>query len=383
MKTVLKNCRLIPELSGGYDKTYADVVLHGGKIADVCAPGNGGQADYTIDCSGKTLLPGLFDIHTHLNWDYYTGVTKINDFKLLTNSCLSAKRFLPLGITTIRDMGTAKHLSVHVRNAIRQGLFIGPRILCSGTVLHPTNSSFDSDPNSFLRFVSGEQEIIKAAREYIGDGADFVKLYLPGDPPEMLPEEVRAAVRIAHLRGRRVAAHAHDTSAVRLALDEGVDTIEHASFVDEDCIELLKAGGSHLVPTLTVLSPLVETPGYTKERKKELLAPLLEANVKNISAAYRAGLVMGLGTDTPVERLAEKVGLEFQMRHELCGMKPVDVLLQATKYSALLCGLEDVTGEVRSGLAADLIVVNGNPDEDMSVMYQRPEKVFLEGREMI
>ena len=210
--------------------------------------------DAVIDCEGKTLLPGLFDMHAHLNWDYYNGVVRLNDFKLLVNSCLSAKKYLELGFTTIRDMGTPKRLSVSVRDAIRRGLFAGPRIISGGMILRPTVSDTPADPNCFLRYVSGVDEYIRATREEIGGGADFVKVYAPGEPSELMPEELEAVVRIAHRRGKRVAVHAHDASAISMCIDAGVDTIEHGSRITMEDIERLKKETSYLVPTMGSIS---------------------------------------------------------------------------------------------------------------------------------
>lgn len=386
LDTLLRNCRLVPRLSGGFSLPLADVLLSGDRIASVLPAGEGllpSGAGETIDCGGKTLLPGFFDIHAHLNWDYYNGVIRLNDFRLLVSSCLSAKRYLSLGVTTIRDMGTPKRLSVHVRDAIRQGLFPGPRIVSGGMILRPTASDTPADPMCFLRYLSGPEEFARAAREEIGGGADFVKLYAPGEPSELLPEELEAAVRIAHLRRKRVAVHAHDASAIELCLQAGADTIEHASHIRPDQIERLKGNDRiHLVPTLAVLSPDIPTPGFTREQKETMLRPLLEANRKNITAAYRAGLVLGFGTDTPVEDLLQFPGLEFRMRSEVCGMSPLDMLLQATRYSALLCGLQEVTGEIRPGLAADVLLMDGCPDQDLSALCRLPELVFAGGRKV-
>ena len=110
-----------------------------------------------------------------------------------------------------------------------------------------------------------------------------------------------------------------------------------------------------------------------------MLRPLLEASAKCITNAYRAKLKLGFGTDTPIEDMEKHPGIEFKMRKEYCGMSNVDMLLQATKNSAFICGLENVTGQIKSGLAADLLLVDGNPDEDISAMYKRPEMVFRQG----
>ena len=231
MGYIFENCRLIPELSGGVGGEGLEVAVEGGKITRVGSAG--GAEGERIDCGGMTLLPGLFDSHAHLSYDYYNGVIRLDDFKLLINSSLSAKRYLAMGFTTIRDMGAPKRLSVRVREAVERGLFVGPRIVSGGMILRPTASDRPADPNCFLRYVSGPEEYARAAREEIGGGADFVKLYAPGEPSELLPEEMEAAVRIAHRLGRRVAVHAHDPGAIDMCLEYGADTIEHASHARE------------------------------------------------------------------------------------------------------------------------------------------------------
>ena len=144
MGYIFENCRLIPELSGGVGGEGLEVAVEGGKITRVGSAG--GAEGERIDCGGMTLLPGLFDSHAHLSYDYYNGVIRLDDFKLLINSSLSAKRYLAMGFTTIRDMGAPKRLSVRVREAVERGLFVGPRIVSGGMILRPTASDRPADP---------------------------------------------------------------------------------------------------------------------------------------------------------------------------------------------------------------------------------------------
>lgn len=379
MRYILKNCRLIPELSAGYSHGQADVIINKSIIESVSQETEVSRRDQVIDCMGKTLLPGLFDLHMHMNWAYLNGEIRLDDFKILIQSCNSAKKYLEHGITTVRDLGSPRRVAIAVRDAIRQGLFVGPRILGAGLILNPVSRVCALEKYLFLRHASGSDEFLRAAREEIGCGADYVKLYAPGEPTTLLPEELAAAIRIAELHHKKVAVHAHDRSAIHMCLDKGVHTIEHGSFIDDAGIEKLKQENSYLVPTLSVLSHLIATPGFTQEQKKKALRPLLDANAKNITAAYKAGLKLGFGTDSPIEELDKFPGLEFRMRKEYCGMSNTDLLLQATKYSAEITNLQHVTGEVRVGLAADLILVDGNPDECIEVMYHKPEIVFANG----
>lgn len=374
MKTLLKNCRLIPALSGGCTLSNASVLLDGDKIARIDEHGVQPAHDVAYDCGGMTLLPGLFDLHTHMNWAYHLGEIRLNDFKIMTESCLSARLFLDNGFTTIRDLGSPRRVAAAVRSAVQAGVCPGPRMLCGGLILSPVSRPEEPDPYNFLRFVSGCEQMTRAVREEIGGGCDYVKLYTP-----ILREEMETAVRVAASYHVPVAVHAHDLDAIRMCLDCGVDTIEHGSYIDEACIRRMQDGRAHLVPTLAVLSDEIVTPGFPPEKKRAQLAPLLEANAKNISAAYQAGLMLGFGTDTPIEQLDLHPGMEFRMRSEYCGMSNIDLLLQATKYSAEIVGLGGATGEVREGLCADLIVVDGAPDEDISAMYKHPVMVWHSG----
>lgn len=374
MKTLLKNCRLIPELSGGCTLASADVLLEEDKIARIAATGTAMEHEAVYDCAGKTLLPGLFDLHTHMNWAYHLGELRLNDFKILIEACQSARLFLDNGFTTVRDLGSPRRVAAAVRSAVQTGVCVGPRILCGGLILSPVSRPEAPDPYNFLRFVSGCDEMTRAVREEIGGGCDYVKLYTP-----ILQEEMETAVRVAAAYHVPVAVHAHDLDSIRMCLACGVDTIEHGSYIDAACIRQLHDERSHLVPTLAVLSDQIVTPGFPPEKKRTLLAPLLEANAKNIAAAYQAGLILGFGTDTPIEQLNLHPGIEFRMRSEYCGISSIDLLLQATKYSAQIVGLGGITGEVREGLCADLIVVDGAPDKDISVMYKRPEMVWHAG----
>ena len=130
MQTLLRNCRLVPALSGGWDNGLADVLLNGETIADIFSAGSGIRADSELDCQGKTLMPGLFDLHMHINWAYHKGELRLDDFKIFIESCISAKLYLDNGVTTVRDLGSARRVSGAVRSAIAAGIFTGPRILC-------------------------------------------------------------------------------------------------------------------------------------------------------------------------------------------------------------------------------------------------------------
>ncbi len=216
-------------------------------------------------------------------------------------------------------------------------------------------------------------------------GADFIKIYASSSASRMAAqsshsglraimtrEEIGAVVKAAEERGTYVAAHAHALEAIKSCIEEGVRTIEHGTFIDDETIELLlKKDGSYLVPTLSVLVD-EEVPD-----EREYSSELREA-AERIGRAYRAGCKMGFGTDLYNGELS-RFPQEFRIRKELCGMRDLDILLQATKYSAEIIGAAEQTGTVKAGLRADLILVDGNPDQDISVMYKKPLMVFQNG----
>lgn len=391
MSILLKKCRLIPELSGGVYYPLSDIIIDQGKIQKILPHGESNEEHEIIDCDGKTILPGLFDLHVHLHTgDLLGNYNYQNDFKLMIEACFSAKSYLEIGITTIRDMGSANRVANAVRDVIKKELFIGPRIISSGKIIYPTNKSNGADHSLIGRTVTGHQEMMKAVREELGEGSDIVKIYASGSAlsptgvptqPILVPEEVRAAVLVAKMQDKYVAAHCHSADAINMCLDEGVYTIEHATFVDDIAIEKLKKETSYLVPTLSPMSSNGVSFEDPIQRKQFLdkMKQLAKASADRIKKAYEAEIKLGFGTDISVKSLSEKIGIEFKMRKELCGMTNIDLLLQATKYSAKIAGLDGITGEVKVGLAADLILVSGCPVENIDVMYEKPEKVFMNG----
>ncbi len=377
---LLKNCRLIPELSQQGAPKLADIRVEEGRIAEISRAGDGKPADIVRDCRESSLVPGFIDCHTHLNYDYYNGVRPLDDYRLLHNSLKSARLYPRYGVTTIRDMGAPRRVAQQVRLLINDGLAKGPRIVTGGIILTPHRSETPPDRYCFVRTFSGTDEVTKAVREEIGGGADFVKMYATGDPPDLLPEELEQAVRVAHRYRRKVAVHAHDAQAISMAIDCGVDTIEHATKIRAEDVDRLKNRNDiHLVPTLAIFSPRVPLSGSSQKVKDSMLTPVLKAGIPCLRYAYEQGLKLGLGTDVQIEHFGEIYGLEFQMRMEELGMSAIDVLLQATRYSAEILGLENVTGTIREGLSADFVLIDGDPLEDPSLLAKRHGAVYVRG----
>ena len=371
--------------------TLADVEINDGKIGRIIGADIGRPVTVDeIDCGGNTLLPGLFDLHAHISLAS-AQETPLDGMDRLVQAMGWMGNYLRHGVTTIRDCGSTLRLGIAMRDAVRKGVVKGPKVLTSGYLLGPQSMyRIGRMMMMTMDIANTADEFRIAARNQLALGADFVKIYasasasqsLEGEPKLIMRrEEIRATVEIAEMAGTYVAAHAHSLSAIQLCMEEGVRSIEHATFIDENTVRQLEAmRGIYLTPTLAVMSPVK---GQEEDRDDmDHRLRLLEICTRNLALAYESGLKMGFGTDLYNGNL-ELFSQEFHLRKEYCGMKNIDILLQATKYSAEIAGLAGITGEVRSGLAADLILVKGNPDQDISAMDKQPVLVFRDGEQMM
>ncbi|MDO5422558.1 MAG: amidohydrolase family protein [Eubacteriales bacterium] len=416
---ILKNCRLIPELSSGIGAEHAEIWISEGKIRKVephprksgeLFPQEAGaepflrksgvellsreagaglpECEEVFDCGGKTLLPGLFDLHTHISGirGFQAGDTK-TPMKILVESAAQASAFLDYGFTTIRDCGSVLRAANFVREMIERGTVKGPHLIACGAILTPTEVEESDGIWEMYVNADGANEMRKAVRKEMAEHADFIKIMASGaafhpagipKQPILTREELQSAVEAARLKDTYVAAHAHSDAAIRLCAEEGVRTIEHATYLSEETMELLKERECWLVPTLAAMHVSNASPD-PNEFWNVRLGRMLKECAGNIERAYKSGLKLGFGTDSTVGMEQYDQGIEFWFRKEFCHMKNVDILLQATKYSAEIAGMADRTGEIREGLLADLILVDGNPDETIEVMYQKPEHVWKEG----
>lgn len=388
---VLQNCRLIPELSGGWDGGLADIAVSGGFIQAVEKAGSGMQGRNAVDCCGKTLLPGLYDIHQHSdavtanfmdNW-------AMDEHELFNRSCLWAKRMMRLGYTTMRCMGARNRLGIHVRNAIQAGVFHGPRLLACGNGITVTSKAPMNDNPQY----DGPDSWRRGARSDAAEGADFLKVFVSGSvmgqrgKPGLMVctrEEVAAAAAAGRALGLETAAHCHSADSIEAALDAGVYTIEHGTYANAALRRrIAESGGRHyLVPTIAVMKWCAdiaadESPqlAYLAERA----GWVIEAAKKNISAAYREGLELGWGTDLDIESLEKDPAQEFRLRQQWCGMSNIDMLRQATVVSAKILHLEGVSGQIKPSYEADMVLFDGKPDEDISAMGQLPKLVVKGG----
>lgn len=384
---IIRNARLIADLSGGVSAEHGSVRIEDDKIAEVSAAElRPEEGEDLFDAQGGTLLPGLIDLHTHIVMLNGVGNDCLNEpMQLLIEAAAHAKQFLRYGFTTIRDCGSYDRAATYVRNMIRMGLTEGPDILSCGNTL--SNSATMKE--GYL--VDGELGFTIGARKEAAYGADFIKIYASGSAfnptgvpknPIMTRGEIQAAVDTARDNGIYVAAHCHADAAIRMCVECGVKTIEHATYISDETTDLLlETEGCYLVPTLSAMY-VSQTDPVERQFWLDRLNPMKENVCKAIRRAYRAGAKIGFGTDSAAGGQQYDQGIEFRYRYEDAGMSPLEILKQATVYNAEIAGIDQKTGRIRVGLQADLILVDGRPDERMDVMYRQPLRVWKKGKQV-
>ena len=353
-----------------------------GPVAEVAAPAGA----RTIELPNDTLIPGLIEGHSHLFLHPYNE-TPWND--QVTNESLAfrtaaatahARATLQAGFTTVRDLGTegAGYGDVGLKKAIDQGIVPGPRMLVVTRAIVATGSygpklSTDLDLPQGAQEASGVDEIVRAVREQIGKGADWVKLYTDyrwgkGEParPTFSQEEMAAAVKAAHDAGRPVAAHATTAEGMRRAILAGVDTIEHGDDGTPEVFKLMKERGVALCPTVAAGDAVLQYRGWKKGSDPE--PDGIRQKRASIKAARAAGVSFAMGGDVGVFAHGENAR-EMELLVREYGFTPLEVLRQATSGNAAIFHLAD-RGNIRPGQLADLVALDGDPTRDVGVVRQ-------------
>lgn len=363
----------------------------------------GAENARVIDLSSQFVLPGLIDSHTHILSQQEPNrreirVTRSSEFSTLLG-VEYGMRTLRAGFTSIRDVGSDRNAIFALRDAINQGIIMGPRIRASGQGITPTGGHGDGGgfrddifPHPHSGVCDGVAECRKAVRTQIKFGADHIKyvatggvlsMTATGTDQQFTDEEQIALIQAAHAMGRKVAAHAHGKIGMEAALRAGVDSIEHGSYLDAETADLFVATGAYLVPTLiaghTVERIATERPDfYTPEvRQKALEVGPIMKNALRI--AHEKGVKIAFGTDAGVNDHGTNAYEMVLMRD--AGMPERAILVSATVNAADLMGVSDVTGTIEAGKDADIIAVSANPLEDIATMLQ-PTFVMARGNEI-
>lgn len=381
-RTILTNCKVIDGIiHEAVDNTY--IILQDDIIKEVgVGQIPGFSSDQVIDCAGKYVLPGLIDSHVHLVWDGsfdpQAVVNELNREMTALHAYKHATEYLKLGITTIRDVASPNHSVLSVRDAINQKLLTGPTIIASGPAITMTGGHVH-----YLGLeADGPDEVRKAARQLMKNGADLIKLMATGgiytfgeEPgsPQLTVEEMQAAIEEAHKKNKKVAAHAEGYQGIKNCIEVGVDTIEHGIYADEKLLMLMKEKGIYLVPTMIVMKRLAKDeriPPWALEKAKKVIAP----HQNMLEMAIKIGVKIATGTDCGSPVTPPKYYFDELLIMNQAGMSPMDVIQASTRVAAEALGIED-RGVISEGKKADLLIVDENPLEDLSVL--KHDKIII------
>ncbi|ACB86321.1 metal-dependent hydrolase family protein [Natranaerobius thermophilus] len=366
----------------------ATIVIKDGLIADVLDKDEAiqdDQAEFTgqvYNLKGRTLLPGFIDAHTHLDLHGMADTYDENLVEDKLRAIRAAKEMettLQAGFTTIRNLGSVNGIDISVKAAVEQGIINGPRILTSGKILCITAPGSEYF-NGLYEEVNGYDAFKEAAREQLKLGADVLKIMATGaimNPggvagavqPDV--DEIKAVVEEGDKLNKKVASHAHGAEGIKNSIKAGVHTIEHGTFADEEALEMMLQHNIYYVPTLA--------PDYfmTEYGKEGGVAPFMveklkhkkEARIKTLRKAVEMGIKVASGSDagTPYNFQGNNAR-EMALMVEYGIMSSQEALKTGTKIAAKACGLEGEVGQIKQGMEADLIVIDGNPVEEINLI---------------
>jgi len=349
--------------------------------------------DTVINLKDYTVMPGLMDMHTHISSQHnglasYLDGFKLNEADYALKGVVYARKTLDAGFTTVRNLGDSYNVSVALKKAINNGMIDGPRvytaaksIATTGGHADPTNGramAITGDPGPKEGVINGVAEARKAVRQRYKDGADLIKITATGgvlsvaksgQNPQFMTDELQAIVDTAKDYGMTVAVHAHGKEGMKRAIEAGVDSIEHGTFMDEEIFKLMKKYDTYYVPTVMAgnwVAEKAKIDGFFPELvrpKAASIGPLIE---KTFAKAYFSGVNIAFGTDSGVSAHGDN-GLEFELMVR-AGMKPIDAIRSATFHGAKLLKISNELGTLEKGKLADIVAVKGNPLVDISLM---------------
>ena len=407
MRRLFQNLRLIdgtgaPAREGAALLIEGETIVHAGPLADGDAP-SPAEAE-RLDLGGQTVIPGLVEAHIHLS---YNDVKAIADLDLNCPPEISALRAakngelaLHCGYTAARSAGAVHRIDVALKQAFAEGLYPGPRLLAASRDICATGGMADWNP-SYLKLgmeglaliADGPDAVRAAVRRSIKDGADVVKCYIGGDA--LLPHtpigdctytlpEVAALVDESRMRGRLSAAHVRGQQSSRVAALAGVDSLEHATYADDETLRMIADKGLTLVPGLRYLYSIIEN-GPRFGIDEAVIAPSgLRDEIKQAADTYRRARDLGIrmcpGGDfgfawNPHGEYAK----DIQVFVDVIGYTPLEAITCATRSGAELMRMDDRFGTLRPGKLADLVVVNGDPLREVAVLQDRSRLSVMQG----
>ncbi len=403
VETEVIHCGHLIDTDAGKLLGATTIVIEGKRIKEVKpgyveVPG----ATQVNDMPTSTCLPGLIDSHVHLTMQFgpttYSDKFRLNAADYAIRSTVYAKRTLDAGFTTVRNLADNDNDSIALRNAINAGVVPGPRIFTAGKAIGSTGGHADfsdgyrkdlaGDPGPKDGIINSPEDAWKAVRQHYKDGADAIKIMPSGgvldestsvDNSQMTIEEIKAVVAASHDYGFTVAAHAHGAEGIRRAILGGVDSIEHGTYMDDADVKLMKEHGTWLVPTIIAgkyVEEQANKPGVFPPQvaaKAKQVGPIIQATA---GKAYKAGVKIAFGTDAAVYPHGGNAK-EFVYMVE-AGMPPMFAIQAATTHAAQLLKHDKDIGSIAPGKFADIIAVQGNPLQDVSLL-QKVGFVMKEG----
>ena len=388
----LIHCGSLIDCKSNALQSQMTIIIEGNKIAGVINGFIAGNAnDSIIDLSKKTVLPGLIDMHVHLEGetsrDQALQRFTFNQADLAFRATMFAKKTLMAGFTTVRDLG-GSGVNTALRNAINQGWVIGPRVFSAGKSIATTGGHADptngyrrdlmGDPGPAEGVINSVDDARKAVRQRYKEGADLIKitatggvtsLAKDGSGPQFTDEELKAIIETARDYGMHTAAHAHGPEGMKRAVMAGITTIEHGTLMTEEIMDLMKQKGTYFVPTLTAgrfVGEQAKIPGYYHPLVAPKAAAIGPQIQKTYAKAYKRGVKIAFGTDAGVFFHGDNAQ-EFALMVE-GGMSPMEAIKAATIVNAGILSMTDQLGTIEPGKIADLIATDENPLQNIKAL---------------
>jgi imidazolonepropionase-like amidohydrolase len=383
----------------GNEPVQADVLVRNNRIHAVGDRSLEGEAPppercEVIDAAGMTVMPGLIDVHCHMSYgeakveeeiDLYTS----HEMRTLI-AAANAEKVLRAGVTSISQPGGSYFIGVGVREGIKRGLVHGPRMTAAGRYLTTSNGLTDWYPTSVgvpegnIGVLTNTTDEMKTEiRKQVKNGVDLIKL---ADSPygqyqAFTDDELKMVADLTHQLGRKCTIHARGSAELDAAVRAGFDWIMHGNIMTDETIDRLASSGITLAPTLLLLANMCDWPDLTGTVPSDVsgMRRMLDASADSLHRAHAAGVKFALGTDTGfgITAYGEWHARELELLTVYAGLTPLEAITAGTRNGALMMGREGELGEVTPGCLADLLVVRGNPLENLRILLNKANLVHI------